>query len=86
MPAAPPLPTSPYAGLDYEPGLNPPSEGIGDLALTLVKLFGVDGMTALTAAILLKKGEATAAMDSLAAEIHRLADARDAAKAKRVPQ
>ena len=82
MPAATPPPTSPYAGLDYPEHLNPSTAAIGPLARDVVQLAGVDGLTAFAFAALWDQGRVREAMDLLAAEVHRLADLRDAAKAK----
>ena len=82
MPAASPPPPSPYAGLDYSPELTPSTAAIGPLARDAVQLAGVDGLTAFAFAALWDQGRVTAALDLLAAEVHRLADLRDAAKNK----
>lgn len=72
-----------YEGLDY-PADTRPQPSLGLLALQIRELYGVDGKTALTAAVLLDQGKATDSLtllDAVQDERARMAEA-EAAKRK----
>jgi len=81
MPATPDEPhTSPFEGLDYDPGVQPQTAQIGQLSLVVVQLTGVTGLLALAASVLLDQGRAAEALALLERD---LAEREIEAQAKR---
>lgn len=73
IPEEPQPDVSPFAGLEYPVAINGgasrphDSAAVGKLAISIRDLTGADGITALSAAILLDQGRASEALDLLAA-------------------